>query len=184
MRNQSLIGDGEYVVLRADGDRCSESESDWKGATLMTGLTFYPDRGMPPELVQFELPMEDPEFLAQIKLGRTVGCALRREEAVRVVAPAPSKAFTCQGKALKLPGVTWADALRARGARPRFRLQKRAPPLKPDASLAAPEVRPGSFRLLVLRPILSGRKLFLHLVRSCLEATGFVQQLRELVWCS
>ena len=77
----------------------------------MTGLKFYPARGMPPELVQFELPMEDPEILAQIKLGRTEASALRREEAARVVAPAPSKAFTWQGKALKIPGVTWADEL-------------------------------------------------------------------------
>ena len=114
MRSLSLIGDNDYVVLLADRDLYSESESDWKEATLMTGLKSYPARGMAPELVQFELPMEDPEILAQSKLCRTEAFALRREEAARVVALAPSKAFTWQGKALKLPGVTWADELRAR----------------------------------------------------------------------
>ena len=65
----------------------------------MMGLKSYPARGMPPELVQFELPMEDSEVSAPIKLGRTEAPALHRDEAARVVAPSPSKAFTWQGKA-------------------------------------------------------------------------------------
>ena len=96
--------------------------------------------------------MDDPVVLAQIKLGRTEASALRRDEAARVVAPAPSKAFTWQGKALKIPGVTWADELRARGARPKFRMRKKAPPLKPDTSLAARE----GFVWLISAPGFSG----------------------------
>ena len=52
-----VFGDGGFIVLTPDGDLYSESESDWKEAILMTGLKSYPARGMPPELVQFELPM-------------------------------------------------------------------------------------------------------------------------------
>ena len=47
---------------------------------MITGLRSYPARGMPPELLQSELPMEDPEVLAQIKLGRTEASARRRDE--------------------------------------------------------------------------------------------------------
>ena len=61
------------------------------------------------------------------------------------MAPGPSKAFTWQGKVLKFPGVTRAVELRARGARPQFRVLKIAPPLKPGAPLAVPE---GSFGLI------------------------------------
>ena len=75
-----VFGDGDYVVLTAVGDLYSDSDCDWKEAILMTGLKSYPARGMPPELVQFKLPMEDPEILAQIKLGRTKAFALRRED--------------------------------------------------------------------------------------------------------
>ena len=135
----TVFGDGDFVVLTPDRDLYSESEGDWKEAILMTGWKAYPARGMPPELVQFELPMEDSEVSAQIKLGRTEASARRRDEAARVVAPSPRKAFTWQGKALKIPGVTWADEVRARVARPKFRVRRKAPPQKPDTSLAAPK---------------------------------------------
>ena len=96
---QSLIADGGFVVPTADEDLYSESESDWKEATLMTGMISFSARGMPPEFVHFELTMEDPGILSQIGLGRTEALALRRDEAARVVAPAPSKAFTWQREA-------------------------------------------------------------------------------------
>ena len=104
-----VFGDGDYVVLTADGDVYSESESDWKEAILMTGLKSNSAGGMPPEPVLFELTIVDPEILSQIRLGRAEALALRREEAARVVAPAPSKAFMWRGEALKSFGVMWAD---------------------------------------------------------------------------
>ena len=90
--------DGDFVVLTPDGDLYSESESDRKEAILMMGLKSYPARGMPSELVRFELPIEDSEVSAQIKLGRTEAFALRRDEATRVVAPSPSKASCGKGR--------------------------------------------------------------------------------------
>ena len=110
-----------------------------EGGDLDDGIDLVSGQGHAPRTCPIRAPHSDSEVSAQIKLGRAEASALRRDEAARVVAPVPSKAFTWQGKALKIPGVAWADMLRALGARPKFRVQKKAPPLKPDTSLAAPD---------------------------------------------
>ena len=57
-------GASEYVILTADGDMYSESLDDWNEAIVMTALGAYPARGMPPNLVQFSLLLEDTELSA------------------------------------------------------------------------------------------------------------------------
>ena len=56
---------------------------------ITTGLKAYPD-GLPENLMQFGLPLEQVEILAQIKIGRAEGQRLRADNPARLQAAVPA----------------------------------------------------------------------------------------------
>ena len=86
------MGANEWVILTEQGDVYNEGVADWSGAMITTGLKAYSDE-MPPHLMQFGLPLEQTEVLAQIKVGRAEAQRLRANNPARLPAVVPTKGY-------------------------------------------------------------------------------------------
>ena len=135
-------GADEYVILTGDGDLYAEELKDWKEAILMTGISAYPTRGMPPYLVQFTIPLEVSDVLSLWKKGRAEARRVLALTPARKKADAPDSGYDWKGNSLAIPKATFLDGMKTPGP-PTHRFRKKGPPdvgpppgaavFKPDA---------------------------------------------------
>ena len=106
---------------------------------ITTGLKAYPD-DMPPHLMQFGLPLEQTEVLAQITVGRADAQRLRANNPARLPAVVPTKGYDWQGGSLVIPKAPWLDGPLGGLFRPTRKVVRKSPPGPTPAPPGAADV--------------------------------------------
>ena len=100
-----MLGDPvptEVMIYTADGDEYLECTADWEQIWDITGLKRYPT-DVPPDLIQFEEPVEKPEFIALVRSARAAAKLERAARPSETASEDPSHGWTWDKAKMAFP---------------------------------------------------------------------------------